>query len=83
MGMSKLLVTSFHLDQAKLKGPVPPGLTAWIVPFCVPDELQKMKTGSFTPGAKGKLVYLTALAPGAESCATEISGESIIIMKKK
>jgi hypothetical protein len=51
----------------KLKGPVPSGLVATRLPFCDPDELQKIKTGSFTAGAEGYDVYRTALAPGAES----------------
>ena len=49
----KLLVMSLHRYHTKLYGPVPPGLLAIIAPFCVPDALQKIKTGSLTVGADG------------------------------
>jgi hypothetical protein len=32
-GIVKFRVASFHLDQEKVKGPVPPGLTAFNSPF--------------------------------------------------
>jgi hypothetical protein len=36
----KLFVASFHLYHEKVKGPVPPGLTALSEPFRVPAGLQ-------------------------------------------
>lgn len=65
--MLKLFVISLHWYQAKLKGPDPPGLVTFRVPFWEPDALQKIKTGSLTPGADGYEVYLIALLPGAEN----------------
>jgi hypothetical protein len=35
-----------------------------------------MKTGSFTPGAEGYEVYLTAFIPGAVSWARRVAGSS-------
>jgi len=52
-GMLKLFVRSLHLYQAKLNGPVPPGLTALSSPLWDPDVLQYIKTGSLTVGAEG------------------------------
>jgi hypothetical protein len=63
----KLFVTSLHPYHEKLNGPVPAGLEALSVPFCEPEALQYMKTGSLTAGAEGYEVYLTAFIPGAES----------------
>jgi len=60
-------VASLQLYQVKLNGPVPPGLTALRLPLTLPEELQKMNTWSFTPGADGYEVYLTAFIPGAVS----------------
>jgi len=51
--MLKLFVMSLHLYHVKLNGPVPPGLLAFSVPFCEPDVLQYMKTGSLAVGAEG------------------------------
>jgi hypothetical protein len=66
-----------------LYGPVPPGLPAFNAPFCVPDALQKIKTGSLTVGADGYEVYRTALIPGAESWASAIAGINKTIIDKK
>jgi hypothetical protein len=66
-GTEKLLVASLHLYQAKVKGPVPPGLEALRLPLCVPEELQKINTGCLTEGAERYEVYLTAMLPGAVS----------------
>jgi hypothetical protein len=67
--------TSFHLYHVKLKGPVPPGLTAVRAPLTLPDELQKTKTGSLAEGELGYEIYLTALDPGADSCAVSATGK--------
>jgi hypothetical protein len=75
-GIEKLLVASFHLTHVKVKGPVPPGLTALRLPFCVPVGLQKIKTGSLTAGADGYEVYLMLLIPGAVSWANTVKGNS-------
>jgi hypothetical protein len=63
----KFFVMSLHPYHAKLNGPVPWGLAALRDPFWDPDVLQKIKIGSFTEGAEGYEVYLTAFAPGAVS----------------
>jgi hypothetical protein len=83
IGSVKPFVVLFHLYQAKLNGPVPPGLVAVRFPFWVPDELQKINTGSFTPGAEGYEVYLTAFIPGAVSCADEIKEKRMAVISKK
>ena len=66
-GIVNAPVTSFHLNHEKVNGPVPPGLTALRLPFTLPEELQYMKIGSWTPGDEGYAVYLTAFIPGAVS----------------
>lgn len=76
---------SFHLYHVKLKGPVPPGLTAVRDPLMLPDELQKTKTGSLAEGADGYEILLMALDPGADSCAVSATGKrrmAIVIQKR-
>jgi hypothetical protein len=75
-------VESLHLYHENANGPVPPGLTALRLPFTVPDGLQYIKTGSFTPGEEGYEVYLTAFIPGAVSWAIMVAGSSEIEMRK-
>jgi len=81
-GIEKLLVASLHLTHVKVKGPVPPGLTALRLPFCVPVGLQKIKTGSLTEGADGYEVYLTLLIPGAVSWPVKVNGNSNAAIKR-
>lgn len=81
-GIVKFLVTSFHLNHEKVKGPVPPGLTAVSAPFCVPEALQKIKTGCLNAGAEGYDEYLIALLPGAVSCAFKALVSNIATINK-
>jgi hypothetical protein len=75
-------VASLHLYHENVNGPVPPGLTAFRLPFTVPDELQKIKTGFFTPGEEGYEVYLTAFATGAVSWPMSVTGNNKAEMRK-
>jgi hypothetical protein len=54
--MLKLFVISLHWYHEKLKGAVPFGLAATRVPFCDPESLQYINTGSFTVGNEGYAV---------------------------
>jgi len=76
-------VISLQLYHAKLNGPVPWGLAAFIAPFWDPDVLQNIKMGSFTAGAEGYEVYRTAVAPGEVSWALQIAGNKTTIIKQK
>ena len=49
----KLFVISLHWYHEKLNGAVPFGLEATRVPFCDPESLQYINTGSFTAGNEG------------------------------
>ena len=79
----KLLVISLHMYHEKLKGAVPPGLLAIRVPFCDPEALQYINTGSLTAVAEGYEVYLTAFIPGAVSWASQVNGNITPMIRKK
>jgi hypothetical protein len=70
----KLFKDLFQRYQRKVNGAVPPGLSAVIDPFRVPELLQNIKIGSDLPVVTGYEVFLSAFASVDESWPIQAIG---------